>query len=211
MPDIVAIAGPPGSGKSSLVKALSKSFDNASIVYFDHYQEFVKQSQIDIIAWMDAGADYNEFQLPQLAADLAVLKSGRPVKDPANQAVLEPTETILFETLFGRAHRATGQYIDRLIWLDTPLDIALARNIKACNQPPPDSGETQDKTEQSLILLRQQQWIEGYLQHYLAFVGRSLQIQQQQVKPAADCVVDGCERHEDVMRKVRHFLNPEQG
>ncbi len=163
MPDIVAIAGPPGSGKSSLVKALSKSFDNASIVYFDNYQEFVKQSQIDIIAWMDAGADYNEFQLPQLAADLAVIKSGRPVKDPVSQATIEPTETILFETLFGRAHRSTGQYIDRLIWLDTPLDIALARNIKACNQPPPKNHTDNEFAQRTVGRPPIGQWLPGGL------------------------------------------------
>jgi uridine kinase len=40
-----------------------------------------------------------------------------------------PTNYIVFDAPLGRKHTATGKYIDFLIYLNTPLDIALARRL----------------------------------------------------------------------------------
>lgn len=45
------------------------------------------------------------------------------------QKKLMPTNYIVFDAPLGRKHIATGQYIDFLIYLNTPLDIALARRL----------------------------------------------------------------------------------
>jgi len=42
-----------------------------------------------------------------------------------------PRKYVLFETQFGRAHRETERHLDLLLWVDTPLDVALARSIRA--------------------------------------------------------------------------------
>ena len=76
--------------------------------------------------WLARGADYDELPLGSLAADLARLKQGAP---PVGSERTRPL--ILFDTLVGRAHAATAPLIDRLVWIDIPLDIALARKIGA--------------------------------------------------------------------------------
>ena len=209
MPKIIAIAAPPGGGKTVLVQSLSKLLENACIVYFDHYQHFVQQTPEKIIAWMNAGADYNAFQLPQLVSDLAALKHGKTISDPATGNNIEPSPIILFETLFGRAHDATGRYIDQLIWLDTPLDIALARNIKACNQLPlQQNGNTQARVNTNFQA--QQQWLQNYLENYLSFIAQTLRIQQQQVMPAADLIIDGCDTIENISHHLCQLLSEVQ-
>jgi len=51
---------------------------------------------------------------------------------------LFPTDFILFDAPMGYCHRATGKYIDFLICLDTPLDIALARRLLRDYRTHPD-------------------------------------------------------------------------
>jgi uridine kinase len=66
-----------------------------------------------------AGADLNEFPLSELVEEL----DRRTRIQPGEQR----PPLVLFETPFGRRHRATGA--DLLVWVDTPLELALSRTI----------------------------------------------------------------------------------
>ena len=180
---LIAIAGPPGSGKSTLARALVRRLGDAALVEMDDYQRMT-ELPIDAVAdWLARGADHDELPVPLLGEHLAQLLGGSAVVVPATGHRIEPRRHIVLETHFGRAHRATGGFIDWLVWLDTPADVALARNLRGflapLRQPQPAQA-----------LAGRLAWIDGYLGHYIEVVARLLQLQRERVRPAADlCIV----------------------
>jgi uridine kinase len=127
---------------------------------------------------MEAGADLQEFVIPYLEDHLAELKSGQPVVDPATGQTIPAGPRILFETPFARQHEATGKSIDLSIWIDTPLDIALARNLR-------------DFTARPELYEDFGPWLSGYLDNYLGTVRDLLTMQREVVGSAADLRLDG--------------------
>lgn len=179
---VIGISGAPGSGKSTVALALAGALGDAGVVHMDHYEQMTRQSMEQLADWAARGADFDALAVPLLADHLAALKGGRAVEDPATGAVLEPARTIVFETQFGRAQAATGRHIDLLVWLDTPLDVALARTTRkvladALAAPPTD-------------LRRRVNWMAGYLDNYLALVRHLVVQQRERVLPGADVVLD---------------------
>jgi hypothetical protein len=65
-----------------------------------------------------------------LAEDLKRLKHHQEITSPVDQKKVLPAAYILFDAPLGRAHGETGQYIDLMVYLDTPLDVAMARPAK---------------------------------------------------------------------------------
>ena len=182
-PRLIAIAGPPGSGKSTLARALVERLGDAALVEMDDYQRMT-ELPIDAMAdWLARGADHDELPVPLLGEHLAQLLGGRAVTVPSTGRRIEPRRHIVLETHFGRAHRATGGFIDWLVWLDTPADLALARNLRGflgpLRQPQPAHA-----------LSARIDWIDGYLGHYIDVVARLLRLQRERVRPAADLCID---------------------
>lgn len=184
MSHVVAVAGPPGAGKTSLIQELAQSMGNACVIHMDSYETMTRKPIAEIAQWMQDGADIDAFAFPQLDQDLQRLRQGRTVIEPRTGREIAARKYILFETQFGKAHRATGQHIDLLIWLDTPLDVALARNVKKLTgsflreQKPDKLGE-------------RLQWLDGYLDNYLRTVRTLMPMQKARVAAAADFVLDG--------------------
>lgn len=157
---VVGVAGVPGAGKTTLVAALARSLPGAAALHMDSYENMTRLPIDAVARWFRDGADIDAFALADLEAELARRR----------QAAGGP---VLFETQFGRAHRATGRHIDFLIWLDAPLDVALARSLRA-------------------VLARgaRPDWLQGYLDNYLGTVRELLEMQAARVAGAADLVLD---------------------
>ncbi len=179
-PRVVAVAGPPGSGKSTLVRALAAEFGGASVLSMDHYQRMTEAPIGEIADWWARGADHDELPVPLLAAHLAALRRGEPVVDPATGETIGPAPLILFETHFGRAHRETGPLIDLLLWLDTPPDVALARVLRGFVAPLLRPGA------EGAAVADELRWIDGYLANYLQLVSGLVRLQAERVRPGAD-------------------------
>ena len=126
-PLIIGISGISGAGKSTLIKRLAKTLQSTPI-FWDDYDEISKAPQ-SYVDWFYSSKDYNDWVYPELVDTLHKIKSGETIICPATRQELTPTKYILFDAPLGYCHQATGKYIDFLICLDTPLDIALARRL----------------------------------------------------------------------------------
>jgi uridine kinase len=191
---IVAISGAPGSGKSALARGLADALGDATVVEMDHYEQATAQPIEAIARWMEDGADYDALPVPLLAEHLAALRAGRTVTDPATHEAIRPAAWILFETQFGRAHRATGRHIDLLVWLDTPPDIALARTLLKSTRIALHDGQAD---------AAQLAWTEGYLANYLTVVRQLILMQKARVGAGADIVLDGAENPDALIAHAR--------
>ncbi len=183
-PLVVAVAGPAGSGKTSLIQALAGQLQDAAVVHYDRYERVTRQPMDRLLLWMRSGADVNRFDLPELARDLAALKRGESVADPAMGGEIAPGRYIVFETPFGREHRQTAEYIDLLIWIDVPLDIALARKMRQFTGAVLAGGNPGNSRDFTV-------WVHTYLDHYLRAVHDLQQIQRERVRAKADIIIDG--------------------
>ena len=99
------------------------------------------------------------------------------------RTMMPSSKYTLFEMPLGRTHRDTADYIDMLIWIDIPLDIALARKMREFIGRVLSSKRT-DAALEGL------HWIHDYLESYLSVVREVLRIQQQKVMPDADLVIN---------------------
>lgn len=198
MSQVIAIAGPVGAGKSTLVNALAGRLADATVIHFDHYERMTEQPIEEVRRWMQDGADLNQMPVPGLAEALQALKAGRAVIDPLARAEIPAAKCILFETQFGRRHAATGRHIDFLVWIDTPLDMALARKVRQF------SGSLDLRNPQEVNAFAP--WLKGYLDNYLDVVGALLRVQRDTVGADADLVVDGALEPGEVLRRVEHAI-----
>lgn len=191
---VIAVAAPIGGGKTSLVKAIAAKLKDATTIHFDHYEKITGEPVHYLIQWMKNGADFNEFSVPNLSNDLENLKHGKSVIDPATRIKITPEKYIVFEMPLGKEHRDTAKYIDLFIWIDIPLDIALARKVK-------------EFTGIFLAQYKQEElrdcivWLDNYLDNYLNVIRDVLRIQEKKVRANADIVIDG---RADVETIVQH-------
>ena len=113
LPFVVAIASVSGGGKTSAVEGLMQLLPNAKALHFDQYDLAGPE---DMMAWLNDGADNNEWDLTPLLADLDGL-------------LTQPLHYILLDFPFAYQHAKSSKYIDFAIFIDTPLDIALTRRL----------------------------------------------------------------------------------
>jgi len=184
MTRIIGIAGLAGAGKSTLIKNLLDILPDSSALFIDDYQRITREPVAAIIDWMERGGDFNEFVIPVAGEHLARLKSGETVLNPITLVPVLPKQILLFETHFGRAHEDTGRHIDMMLWLDTPPEVALARNLLALLEPMAPGGSIQPTQERIGATRR-------YLSSYLSDVRRLTAFQRARLLPDADRVLDG--------------------
>ncbi len=186
---VVAVAGPTGSGKTALVKGLVARLGDASALHMDDYERMTREPIGDVQRWAERGADFDELAVPLLGEHLRQLKSGQPVRDVA------PRKYIVFETQFGRAHAQTGGLIDLLIWIDVPLELALARKLKAFAADALRDANPRDRLA----------WLDAYLGNYLVLVRRLLVMQAERVRPQADLMLDGSGALEPMVARAQEY------
>jgi uridine kinase len=183
MNKVIAISGFPGSGKTSLMLELSKRIPGA-LLYYDNYQSITEHSIDEISAWMREGADYNDFIIPALAKDLGKLKMGENIIEPGTNRSINAQEYILFETPLGREHKDSGRFIDISVWIDLPLDVALARNLKMFNKI--------FLSHEEISLIKDDlDWLDMYLTNYLEQVRTMLIAQRKKLIKSADIILEG--------------------
>lgn len=116
-PRVIAIAAVSGGGKTTIVKQLNDKLMNSKALYFDDYD--FDNCPDDICDWVENGANYCEWILTPLIDDLQLLLSENK----------QSLDYILLDYPFAYEQNEMGKLIDFTIFIDTPLDIAMARRI----------------------------------------------------------------------------------
>jgi uridine kinase len=151
---VIAFVGASGSGKTRLVKALTMADGSrcpAVIRVDDYYRDL---SHLDFASRETINFDHPDaIEFKRLAADLGQLKSGVSVHAPVYDftqhtrsnvtQIIESAELVILEGVLAMAEVATRALIDRLVFVDTPLDTCLSRRITR------DAHE-RDRTEASV-------------------------------------------------------------
>jgi uridine kinase len=159
-PIVISIAAVSGGGKTTITKQLMSEFPNAKALYFDDYS--FNECPDDICTWIKAGANYEEWVLTPFISDVQALLHHSPTLD-----------YLFLDYPFAYLHDEMKKYIDLAIYIDTPLDIAMARRIR------------RDFTNCSI------EDIHDHLLHYLTY-GRTAYFESiHSVKSSSDIVVDG--------------------
>lgn len=181
---VIAVAAPIGGGKTTLVEAIANKLKDATTIHYDHYEKATGEPAHNLIQWMKNGANFNDFIVPKLPHDLDKLKRGEPVIDPFTNMEITSRKYIVFEMPLGKEYKDTAGYIDLLIWIEIPLDIALARKVKEFT----DIFLKKHKQERHGDCII---WLNNYIDNYLKVIRDVLQIQKKKVSVNADIIIDG--------------------
>jgi uridine kinase len=127
MAKILGISGISGAGTTTTTKALSHRLD-VTALYWNDFDD-ISFGPEDYVEWYRTSGDYADWKYPALENTLKELKSGNSIAHPATGQLLSASPLIIFDSSLGRMHKATAQYVDYFIHLDTSMDIALARRI----------------------------------------------------------------------------------
>lgn len=172
-PLVIAIAAVSGGGKTTIGKHLNEKLQNSKTLFFDEY-DF--DGPDDIIDWVDNGANYDDWNLTPLIRDLETL-------------LTEPLDYIVLDFPFAYKHSKTSKFIDSAVFIDTPLDIAMARRV------------TRDFKNNSVenILIDMKNYISQGRRGYLEML--------KTIKPNCDIIVDGTLPISDIVSIIAQSLN----
>jgi uridine kinase len=186
---VIGISAPSGGGKTTVARHLMARLPDAVLLCFDDYDHLTSHPA-SYAQWLAAGADYNAWQTPQLNTDLRRLRQGEAIVHPLTGEVVPAATTIVFDAPLGRAHDETGGQIDLMVFLDTPLDVAMARRLLR------DSNQNEAPFAEIWARLRSE------LTSYLTF-GRAAYLEMdRQVKPGCDLILDGLRPPDELAQQI---------
>ena len=124
MTKVLAITGCMGSGKTTLVKQLQPLIPKCRILFEDDYQAMTQMDPEHLRRWISDGCCIDELDLHGF--DLAIR---RAIAGSLRDSGASDTKLLLIESQFGRAHASLKDLVDYQIWIESPLDLCLARKI----------------------------------------------------------------------------------
>ena len=111
----IAIAAVTAGGKTTVVNEIKQQLKNVKSLHFDDYS-FEGEVE-DFYDWVMQGANYDVWDLSPLINDICEIKNN------------EDCDYLLLDYPFAYCHKELSKYIDCTIFIDTPLDIAMARRV----------------------------------------------------------------------------------
>lgn len=112
---VIAISAVSGGGKTTTIRELSKRLPLSKAIYFDDYE--FEESPKDFFEWVKSGSDFNAWNIEALVNDIKILIDKNDF------------DYLLLDYPFAYKNEQGAPYIDFTIFVDTSLDIAMARRI----------------------------------------------------------------------------------
>lgn len=126
--NVVGITSVSGGGKTAATRRLAGVLGDAVAIHFDDYDE-TNVYPADLQRWFADGADYNAYETRLFIRHLQTLKAGHSIFHPIGGTIVGPARYVVADAPLGRAQSDSGRLIDLLVYIDTPLDVAMARRI----------------------------------------------------------------------------------
>ena len=177
---ITGISSPSEGGKTTIAQKASELLGNAVVISLDEYDHDTVHPET-FRKWLEEGANHNDWKTPRLREDLSKLKAGKSIVSPIDGITIKPNKHIIFDSPLGYAHHETARFIDFMVFIDTPLDIGMARRlVRDYALIPPDSAS------------RAIDSLEAELTAYIDYGRQAYLEMDKQIKPACGLVLDGC-------------------
>ncbi|RIW32071.1 hypothetical protein D3H55_14185 [Bacillus salacetis] len=157
LPLVIVVAAVSGGGKTTITNHLQETLPECKALFFDDY-DF--DGPDDMMQWIENGCKPEEWNLSPLVVEMKKLLS-------------EPLDYIIVDFPFAYLHRETRNLIDFAVFIDTPLDLAMARRMMR------DHGSSSSAD----IRMDMESYIKRGRQGYLAMLDT--------VKLNSDFIVDG--------------------
>lgn len=171
---IIAISAVTAGGKTTVVNAVKDRLPRTASLHFDDYS--FKGEVEDFSKWLSDGADVNVWDLSPLRSDIEnIIQSGE-------------YDYLLLDYPFAYQHSMIKNYLDRCIFIDTPLDIALARRV------------IRDLKNAAADEIRNEMY--SYLQY-----ARIVYVQMQKEHlSVCDNVIDGAKELEEIVKEIVEII-----
>ncbi len=176
-PYVIAINAVSGGGKTALAELLHESLPSSVLFRFDDFDE-TNIYPDDYYEWTIRGADLSEFDIPGMSSAIAEEIEKRKVK------------YIILDYPWGRAHHRLKDLIDLSIYVDTPLDVAMARRILRNYL-----GENESPADEIMVSLKKD------LVHYLN-KARIPYLNHFRHKEPSDLILDGTKSLEELRDNI---------
>ena len=171
---IIAVSAVTAGGKTTAVNAVKKKLPRCASLHFDDYS--FKGEVEDFHQWVLDGADYNVWDLSPLKADIEkIIRSGK-------------YDYLLLDYPFAYRHNLIRDYIDCAVFIDTPLDIAMARRI------------LRDMNNASADEIREEMNV------YLNYARIDYVQMLKDIKPSSDYVIDGVQDLEYITMELLDII-----
>lgn len=182
---VTAINGVSGGGKTAISTALHAALPRSSLIAFDEYE--TERYPDDLFSWLQSGGDLYEFDFPKMrvAIDQEMAKND--------------VEHIILDYPFGRSHPTLETPIDLSVWIETPLDVAMARGLM---RDIVDNSEIPDAEFRGHL----REWLGPYEERV-----RCLFIDhRERNRDESDLILDGCKSIEELVTEIRRRIAAEQ-
>ena len=171
---IIAIAAVTAGGKTTIVNEIKKQIAKVESLHFDDYS--FQGEVADFSAWVMQGANYNVWDLSPLIEDICRIKE----RSDCNY--------LLLDYPFAYCHEELGKYIDCAIFVDTPLDIAMARRVLR---------DMKDASAEEIRL---------DMEMYLKYARVAYVQMLKDVLPSSDFVIDGTKELEEKVEEIKKIM-----
>ncbi len=171
---IIAFGAVTAGGKTTVVNAIKERLPRTASLHFDDYS-FEGEVE-DFSKWIAEGADVHVWDLSPLKADIEkIIHSGE-------------YDYLLLDYPFAYQHSMIKDYLDCCIFIDTPLDIALARKVLRDMK---DAAADEIRNEMDTYLKYARTAYVQMLKDHLS---------------ASDHVIDGAKELEDIINEAMEIV-----
>jgi uridine kinase len=184
-PYVIAINSVSGGGKTALAKLLQKSLKKSVAFCFDDFDETNVYPE-NFYEWWRRGADLQEFDC---------IGMRKAFDDEIQRG---SCDFIILDYPFGREHPRFEQLIDLSVFIDTPLDVAMARRIVR-------DFRVTDKDNAEVVLER----LRGEMSHYLE-KARYPYLDTERHKPGSDLILNGWRSLEELKDEILLYIQDQQ-